>query len=195
MYGYIMKNIRFYLIFSVLGVIIILLSISVKSKTNVLTDLTGNGRTFLPVVAKEAPTLEIQNFKLIQTNGEKKQWELVAESALEYEEVTEIQIKNTTIKFFKDNKVVLTLQAQDGAVDLRTKDIKIAGKVDAISSDGLELKTDSLKWLAGEEKLATEDSIVLTKSGIRMEGKGLEADMEMGRLEIKKSTRVIVPRK
>ena len=188
-------KIRFYLIFSGLSVIIILLIITPRLRINPLSGLSGKSQAFLPARAGEIPRLEIQNFKLIQTAGEKKQWELEAISALEYEEGTEIQIKETMIKFFKDNKIVLTLKAQEGIVDLKTKDIKIAGNVDAISSDGLELKTESLQWFAMNEKLVTDDHIVLTRAGMKIEGKGLEADVGLGKLQVKKSARVEVPRK
>ena len=190
-----MKNVRFYLIFSGLGVIIILLSVIPGLRMNPLSDLSGESRAFLPIRTGEVPKLEIQNFKLIQTTGEKKQWELEAIDALEYEEGNEIQIKNTNIKFFKNNKVVLNLKADNGIVDLETKNIRIIGNVEANSSDGLKLKTKSLNWVSADEKLITDDNIVFTKGGIRVEGKGLEADVGLGKLQVKKSARVEVPRK
>jgi len=189
-----MRNIRFYLIFSGLGAIIILLIVSARFKANPLFDLSGESRTFLPSRSRETPKLEIENFRLIQTTGDKKQWELEAARAIEYEENVEIEIKDTKIKFFKDNKPVLTLKADEGTIDLMTKNIKIAGNVDAVSSDGLKLKTESLRWLSSDEKLVTDDHIFLTRAGMKIEGEGLEADMELGKLQIKKSTRVEVPR-
>lgn len=195
MCGYIMKNIRFYLIFSGLGVIIILLIITPKLRVNLLFDISRESQAFIPARAGEAPELEIKNFKLIQTSGEKKQLELEAKSALEYEEGVEIQIKDTLIKFFKDNKVVLTLKAQSGIVDLRTNNIKIAGNIDAISQDRMELRTDSLLWLAKEEKLVTDDPIFLSRAGIKIQGEGFEADVSLGKIQVKKSVRVEVPRK
>lgn len=188
-------TIRFFLIFSVLSVIIILLIINSKLKVSPLSDISSKSLAFIPTRVGETPKLEIQNFKLIQTAGEKKQWELEARSALEYEDGVEIQIKDTTIKFFKDNKVVLTLKANEGIVDLTTKDIRIGGKVDAISSDGMQLKTETLQWLDADEKLVTEEKIVLTRAGVKIEGKGLEADVSLGRLQIKHNARVEVPRK
>jgi len=190
-------TIRFYLIFSGLSVIIILLISTARLRINPLSelDLSAKSQGFSPAKAGEIPKLEIQNFKLIQTAGEKKQWELLAASALEYDEGVEIQIKDTTIKFFKNNKVVLTLNAQEGTVDLKTKDINIFGAVNAVSSEGLELKTDSLRWLASDEKLVTDDHIILRRAGMKIEGKGLEADASLGKLQVKKEARVEVPRK
>lgn len=190
-----MKNTRFYLIFCGLGVIIILLIIAAKFKISLLSDLSGKAQAFLPIKANAIPKLEIQNFKLVQTLGEQKQWELEASNALEYEEGDEVQIKNASIKFFKNNKVVLILKSKEGIVDLKTKNIRIAGDVDAVSPEGMELKTENLQWVSKDEKLVTDDNIAFTKSGIIIKGKGLQADVSLGKLQVKESVQVLVPRK
>jgi LPS export ABC transporter protein LptC len=187
-------SIRFYLIFSALGVIITLLIITPKLRKNILSDISIKNQVFTPARAGEAPSLEIHDFRLIQTAGEKKQWELEAKSALEYEEGVEVQIADTSIKFFKDNKVVLTMKANTGIVDLRTNNVKMAGNIDAVSRDGMELKTDSLQWFAKDEKLVTDDPVLLRKEGMRIRGEGLVADVSLGKIEVKKSARVEVPR-
>ena len=90
--------------------------------------------------------------------------------------------------------MVLRLKANEGLIDLNTSDIRIRGGVDAVTPDGMRLRTDSLCWLARKEKLVTEDRVVVTHGGTRIEGIGLEADAGLGKLKIKKDVNVKVPR-
>jgi len=188
-----MKKPIIFLIFLAISVIIILLCIKNIFNTNIFS--SDSNKVFTPQKTGVVPSLEIENFKLIQTIGNEKQWELLAKSALEYEDQKEVFIKDTLIYFFKKNKIVLTVKSKEGIVDLRTKDIIISGNVDASSSDGLNLKTESLRWLSADGKMVTEDPIVLTRAEMIIEGKGMEADIGLGKLKVKEQARVQVLKK
>jgi len=190
-----MKNIRFYLIFSAIGVIIILMFSGRNFRIYPVSSLALKEEFFFPSESGKIPRMEIQDFKLVQTTGERKQWELSAHEALEYEKEEQIEVRQTDIKFFKeDGKLALTLKAAQGLVDLTSKNIRVAGAVEAFTPDGMKLKTDSLQWLAKEEKLLTDDRVIVVKEGMRIEGRGLEADAGLGIIQVKRDVRVQVLR-
>ena len=189
-----MKNISFYLIFLVVGVIIVLVVLPGRIKVYSIREMAGKDRISVTGGAKEAPKMEINNFKLMQTSGKKKQWELVADRAIEYESGNEVQIYNAVINFFKNDKLALILKADQGLIYLGSSDIKMRGNVNAVTPDSMSLITDSLTWLSRKEKLVTDDKIVITRGGTRIEGIGLEADPGLGKLNIKKDVHVKVPR-
>lgn len=158
-----------------------------------LSDIAIKKQVFLPSDTGKVPTLEIKNFRLVQTMGRDKQWELNAEEAYEYEGRDEIEIHKTQVTFFKKGNIpVLTLKANEGIVGSESRDIKLRGSVEAITPDGMKINTESLLWSAKNEKLVTNDRVVVTKSGVRVEGIGLEADATMERLQVKKNVMVKV---
>jgi len=70
----------------------------------------------------------------------------------------------------------------------------MTGSIEAETPDGLKLKTQTLRWLAKDEKLVTDDRVTVTKGEVRIDGQGFEADAGMGKLQVKKKVRVKIAR-
>lgn len=189
-----MKKNGFFLIFLCLSGIIVLIFCLGKPKTRHTGDIVNEYRQFLRAEAAGMPEMEIKDFKLIQTTGKVKEWELYAVRAVEYESEEEIEIFETKINFYKGDKISLVLKADTGTVNLSSKNIYIKGTVDAVTPDGIHLKTESLLWVSSRKRLVTEDRVVVTRGGMRIDGVGLEADVGLGKLDIKKDVNVRVPK-
>ena len=190
-----MKNLRFLWISLAVGGIIILIVLGRQFGVHTLADIALKKEIVLPSESGKTPTFEIKDFRLVQTVGKNKQWELKALEAYEYEEGDEIEIHGTEIKFFKkDNVLALTLKADQGVVDSKNRDIGMTGSIEAETPDGLKLKTQTLRWLAKDEKLVTDDRVTVTKGEVRIDGQGFEADACMGKLQVKKKVRVKIAR-
>jgi LPS export ABC transporter protein LptC len=68
-----------------------------------------------------------------------------------------------------------TVTGDEGDLNQETKDVELRGNVVLISSDGLRLETDKLRWDAEGQRAWTEDPVVIYRSGAVVYGTGFES--------------------
>lgn len=118
-------------------------------------------------------------------------WELISESAWQFEEGKRVEMEPVElIAYDEEEKMLLKLRAKRGELDLNTNNVLVEGEVVIISAEGVELATERLEWLAKEEKLVTDEEIVMSKGNILIKGRGLEVSKEMEKIEIKENVRI-----
>jgi LPS export ABC transporter protein LptC len=74
--------------------------------------------------------------------------------------------------------------AQRARLDLRTKDVRLEGRVQARSEQGTELRTESLQWTAASRRVHTDQPVTITRGGLVCQGRGLEAETTLERVRI-----------
>ena len=73
---------------------------------------------------------------------------------------------------------------------MNSEDLYASGDVVVRNSEGLVLRTETLMWDNGKEKLLTEDFVTITRAnGDVIRGYGLEADRNLERAVIKRLVR------
>jgi LPS export ABC transporter protein LptC len=124
---------------------------------------------------------------MIETRAGSTVWEVRADhvEVNEREGVTVLTrtIQPISIVFFSRQGQVTCL-ADRATLDLKSKDVLLAGGIVARSEQGVELRTESLKWLAASRRLRTEDSVTITRGGLVSQGRGLEAETDLERVRI-----------
>ena len=89
--------------------------------------------------------------------------------------------ENVEVDFFdKKQKHVAVLNSFKAEVDQKTNNMKAVGNVIAISDSGITLYTDTLYWDAKNEKMSTEDSVMITTlEEDTLYGIGFESDSDL----------------
>ncbi len=146
--------------------------------------LAGGG--VAPSVAAP-PEVTLRQIHMVETRGGSTLWELRADRA----EVRERE--GTTVLSRVDRPVEATLYSSQGrltctanrvTVDLTTKDVRLEGAVFARSDQGMELRTEGLRWIAATRRLLTDQPVTLTRGGLVSRGRGLEAETDLERVRI-----------
>jgi LPS export ABC transporter protein LptC len=68
-----------------------------------------------------------------------------------------------------------TVTGDEGDLNQETKNVELRGNVVLISSDGLRLETDRLRWDAEAQRAWTEDPVVIYRAGAVVRGTGFES--------------------
>lgn len=136
----------------------------------------------------EAPNAAIERFRIRETRKGERLWDVEADKAEVFEErgiavltrvVHPVQI---TIYWGKEQLVTFSEKA---VVDLKTKNLQLSGRVRCESSEGTRIFSESLNWSAGNRKITTDAPVVITKGGVQIRGKGMEADTVLERMIIR----------
>jgi LPS export ABC transporter protein LptC len=77
-----------------------------------------------------------------------------------------------------------TCEANRATLDLKTKDVNLEGAVVARSEQGLELKTERLRWMAASRRLQTDLPVTITRGTLISRGLGMEAETDLERVRI-----------
>jgi LPS export ABC transporter protein LptC len=107
-------------------------------------------------------------------------WQLDAEYSETFEEQNKTTMKKVTVKVDQPSKGdqasrSWTVTGDEGDLNQETKNVELRGNVILISSDGLRLETDRLRWDAEAQRAWTEDPVVIYRAGAVVHGTGFES--------------------
>jgi LPS export ABC transporter protein LptC len=107
-------------------------------------------------------------------------WQLDAEYSETFEEQNKTTMRKVTIKVDQPAKGdqtprSWTVTGDEGDLNQDTKNVELRGNVVLISSDGLRLETDRLRWDAEGQRAWTEDPVVIYRAGAVVRGTGFES--------------------
>ena len=114
----------------------------------------------------------------------KKQWELQADTISMNVDTQDAEMENLKGQFYEDDGRVVTLVAKHGIYRQNTKDIAVDGDVKVTNTDGAELTSQKLIWLAAEEKLVAEVDVRVKKEDMRASGDRIESSDGFNRIKI-----------
>lgn len=124
---------------------------------------------------------------MIETREGAKLWEVRAHQAEvnEREGVTVLTrgVKPIEIAFYSSQGQA-TCVANRATLDLKTKDVRLDGGVVARSDQGMELKTEQLRWIAASRRLQTDQPVTITRGTMVSRGRGMEAETDLERVRI-----------
>lgn len=144
------------------------------------------------LVRSSKADIRIEKAKYAETKNGRTEWELEADSAQYFKNDNLTVFENVKVVFYSQNGVNYTLTGMEGKLRNDSKDMDIVGNVVVTSTDNYQLKTDSLKYIAGVKQISTKDKVFFTGPNISIEGVGFLADMITERVYISANVRTVV---
>ena len=121
------------------------------------------------------PNVEYHSNTITEEKNGRRIWDITAETT-----ATDIVTQATTFSnavghYYQEDGTVITLTAPTGIYDNDTRNIKLVGGVRATSTGGAELVSDTLEWVATEDRLIAGGQAKLTRPGLWAEADRIEA--------------------
>lgn len=134
-----------------------------------------------------SPSISLQQVHMIETREGSKLWEIRADQVEvnEREGFTVLTKVNRPIQIaFFSSQGQATCVADRATLDLATKDVRLEGAVVARSEQGVELKTEQLRWIAASRRLQTDQAVTITRGNLISRGRGMEAETDLERVRL-----------
>ncbi len=142
-------------------------------------------RARVPRALPTEPAASNADYRLKQVHLQEQgrdgsRWQLDAEYSETFEEQNKTTMKKVTVKVDQPSKGdqasrSWTVTGDEGDLNQETKNVELRGNVVLISSDGLRLETDRLRWDAEAQRAWTEDPVVIYRAGAVVRGTGFES--------------------
>ncbi len=148
-----------------------------------------------PVTSSAGAGQVMENVDLIESKGEKKEWQLKAKKGVQLKEDQNWTIEEVNVKFFGENGVYYNVTGQKGTVVLNKNDIKIEGNVITRSSNGYIFKTETAFYNSAQRRLTSPLDVSMTgpkdENGnhFEMTGTDMLADMLSNEMVINKNVK------
>lgn len=165
------------------GVLLLLASLAACSKSGPAADFpTGAGLiTGLSVTERE-------------TSDPK--WSLESQAARLDEKSGILNFASPRITFFAAGGTASIITSGDGELDMATQDARLEKGVRVDSrAEGMTLVTETLRFSSAENKILTDDEVVITRGRTRIKGRGFRANPDLSRIELKKQETTLLPEK
>jgi LPS export ABC transporter protein LptC len=162
--------------FIILTLVVVFLSVVV----GVLVHRARIPRALTTEPAASSADYRLKQVHLQEQGRDGSRWQLDAEYSETFEEQNKTTMKKVTVKVDQPSKGdqgsrSWTVTGDEGDLNQETKDVELRGNVVLISSDGLRLETDKLRWDAEGQRAWTEDPVVIYRSGAVVRGTGFES--------------------
>lgn len=134
-----------------------------------------------------SPSISLQQVHMIETRDGSKLWEIRADQVEvnERQGFTVLTRVNHPIQIaFYSSQGQATCVADRATLDLATKDVRLEGGVVARSEQGVELKTEQLRWIAASRRLQTDQAVTITRGNLISRGRGMEAETDLERVRL-----------
>ena len=139
------------------------------------------------------PDQEARDFTLTESSEGRKNWTLWASYAAMYNDRNLVDAQTVRIEFFDDRGAKnSTLVADQGLVHQRTNDLEARGNVRIVTTSGVTLETDSLRWRNARRKIVSEAFVKVTRGGDVVTGYGFESDPNLEHFQLSREVRAEV---
>jgi LPS export ABC transporter protein LptC len=181
--------------FIILTLVVVFLSVVV----GVLIHRARTPRAIPVEVVDTSADYRLKQVRLQETGRDGSRWQLDAEYSETFEERNTTAMKKVTIKVDQPAKGASTPRAwtvtgDEGDLDQGTKDVELRGNVVLVSSDGLRLETQRLRWDAAGHRVWTEDPVTIYRAGATVRGTGFESRVTEEATSVKGRVRAVFKR-
>jgi len=156
--------------FVILTLVVVFLSIVV----GVLVYRSRVPRALLVEPAVTNADYRLKQLHLQELARDGARWQLDAEYSETFEDQAKTSMKKVTIKVDQPSRS-WTATGDEGDLNQETKDVELRGNVVLISSDGLKLETERLRWDAAQQRAWTNDPVTIYRAGAVVKGTGFES--------------------
>ncbi len=120
-------------------------------------------------------------------------WKLDADQAEVFKREGKTVLRSVAITVQEPDRTWY-VTGEEGDLIEATKDVVIRKNVVLLSSDGIRLETDSLRWHAKDKRVWTDSPVTLYRRGAVITGQGLEARLAEERTAVKGRVRATFTR-
>ena len=143
-------------------------------------------------MAETDATLELSNVAYSTLGSDNfKLWELNARTARVFEEGKRIILENLQITFYQRSGSPYQLKADEGELDMDTRNIRISGNVQAVLPDNATIETQSAFYDNTSRVITSHDPLIITRGSLVMQGVGMTADLTAETVSILNNVKVI----
>ncbi|MHB8172884.1 MAG: LPS export ABC transporter periplasmic protein LptC [Nitrospirota bacterium] len=151
-------------------------------------------RSTKPNIKLDQAEVVIDGFKFARNDGLGENWELTARTATMKKDTGQARLTDLEAVYNAKNGTVLTLTADNGTYNSKTKRMKAVGKgkeVVITSNSGYRMTSPSLAWDGIKKELTTKDEVTLSGKDIKIEGKGMIARSDLQEVRITNGVKTI----
>lgn len=135
---------------------------------------------------RNLPDQVLRNATMVFTQNGVKTTVIKAKTVAEWTNRDLTRAESLWVDFFDENgEHTSHLVADSGWIKEEEQRLGVWGNVCVITDEGVKLKTQTLNWDPGINKITTEDFVKITKDKDVMTGYGLEADQKLKNIKIK----------
>jgi len=135
---------------------------------------------------------KITALQVSRVTEEDLRWELKADEALVRENGEGAVLRRIALRYYLVPGQDIVLSGDRAVADFSTNTITVQGAVRAESYLGVSLETESLVWNGNERAITTQDRITIRRPNMEMSGCGLEADLDLERIQIRADAKTVI---
>ena len=143
----------------------------------------------------ELPDQEVSDFAVAETNEGRVEWKLYAHDAAIFNARNLIIAHQVRIDFFDElGKKSSELDARQGEVNQRTRNMIARGDVVVVTTEGTRMSSQELQFLNKEQKIVVPDHelVRVERGGDVLTGYGFESDPALTHFEFKRQVQATV---
>lgn len=127
-------------------------------------------------------TLDTDNFKI---------WDLDARTARTLEDGQKLVLEDLRMTFYQRSGSDYQLSADQGELDMDSRNMRITGNVKAVMPDNATIETTSAFYDNTSRIITTNDPLTITRKNLVMQGTGMVANLDTETVSILKNVRVV----
>lgn len=162
-----------------------------KESTDTEAEAVSESDSAVAAVTDSKDTVEqkMRGVHLVENSAHEKGWELFAVEAVGTAN-SQWVVKKVKVQFFSENKSNYIVTGDLGEIDGNTKDMVIRGNVTTVSSNGYSFNTDSIRYVAKDKIMTSNDKVVMqgpsdkSGSGFKLTGERFLIDMVKNKMSI-----------
>ena len=135
-------------------------------------------------ISRNIPDLRLENVHYEKTRKGKTEWEIDARVARHYQGKDLLTLDSVKMVYYGSPERTVIIIGKQGRIKPSTKDVELLGDVLIKSSDGYQLKTNSLKYHSKSSLITTNDQVTIVGKSFRIHGVGMKLSIRNDRLSI-----------
>lgn len=161
---------------SVLGLMIIILGVASFF-------VVRQGKLLRPLkpaksLSASSADMGLKEVRLTEVKAGNRQWEIKAKSAQYFKDKNLALLTEVEAVFFAKDGRQFSVRGDSARFNTDTKEVQIEGNIVAKSSDGYELRTNSVKYSQDSHRISTSDEVAISSSTLALSGKGMVIDLD-----------------
>lgn len=136
----------------------------------------------------------ITGLRVTERETSDPKWSLESQAARLNEETGILSFASPRIIFFEAGAAASVVTSGEGELDMATQDARLEKGVLVDSrAEGMTLATETLRFSAAENKVLTDDEVLITRGRTRIKGRGFRANPDLSRIELKQQETTLLP--
>ncbi|OGP61888.1 MAG: LPS export ABC transporter periplasmic protein LptC [Deltaproteobacteria bacterium RBG_13_47_9] len=132
----------------------------------------------IPPISTEGADMRLEKIRFVEDKQGRRTWELEAKQIHQYQDQDLMVLKEVKVTFYSKDGRVFVVSGEEGKFYQGSKNLELVGNVKLTSSDGYQLKTQSVSYHHSDKKVTTSDLVEIEGDQMRLVGKGMLVDME-----------------